>query len=59
MSVPSFDYDFLRNPFHLRSRQIDRQQPVFQIGAPDLDPFRQNEGLLKLAGSNAAMQVLP
>jgi hypothetical protein len=59
ISVPSFDYDFLRNPFHFGPGQIDRQEPVLQIGSFDFDSLRQNKGLLKLAGGNAPVQVFP
>src|SRR5205809_6797379 len=60
--VPLFvliDSNCLNDPFRLRPGQIDRQQPVFQIRAQPMHPFRQHEGALEVARGDAAMDVLP
>ena len=43
----------------LRTREIDRQQSVFQIGAKNLHSVSQHEGALELAGRDAAMKEVP
>src|SRR3954469_13802254 len=60
--VPLFvliDSNCLNDPFRLRPGEVDRQQPVFQIRAQHLHPFRQHEGALEVARGDAAMDVLP
>ena len=42
----------------MRPHQIDRQQPVFQIGAQHLHAVRQHEGALELARGDAAVEIL-
>src|SRR5215467_5297784 len=42
---------------NLGSDEIDVEQTIIQPRTAHLDPFRQYEGPLELAGRNAAMQV--
>ena len=53
------DSDCLNNLLRLRPGEIDRQQPVFQVRAQHLHPFRQHEGALEVPRRDAAMDVLP
>src|SRR5256884_1810295 len=60
--VPLFvliDSNCLNDPFRLRPGKVDGQQPVFQIRAQHMHPFRQHEGALEVARGDAAMDVLP
>ena len=43
----------------LRADQIDRQQPVLQVGAQHLHAVRQHEHALELARGDAAVEILP
>ena len=40
-------------------REINRKKSVLEIGTQDLHAIGKQKGALKLAGSNAAMQILP
>src|SRR3954451_19073510 len=42
-----------------RALQVHVEQSVVQRGPDHIDPFRQNEAALELAGGNAAMQINP
>src|ERR1700740_497297 len=60
--VPLFvfiDSDCLNDLLRLGPGQIDRQQPVLQIRSQHMHPLCQNEGALKVACGNPAMDVLP
>src|SRR5215471_19093268 len=60
--VPLFvfiDSDCLNDPLRFRPGQIDRQQPVLQIRAQHLHPFRQHESALEVSRGDAAVDVLP
>jgi hypothetical protein len=53
------DDNRLHDPFGLRPHQIDRQQPVPQIGAQYLHAVCQHESSLELARGDAAVEILP
>src|SRR3990167_8672819 len=53
------DLDPPGNPLGERPGKIDRQEPVLQRCPENLDAFGKNEGLLELAGSDAAVKVGP
>src|SRR5215218_11185093 len=57
--VPRGDVDLPDDPLRLGTGEIDRQQPVGQVGAQNLHAFGEQEGALELPRGNAAMQVLP
>src|SRR3954465_15544264 len=42
-----------------RPRQVDREQSILQVGVLHLHAVRQHESSLKLAGSDATVQILP
>src|SRR5512137_598972 len=51
--------DLLDDPLRLRPDEIDREQPVHQIGAEHLHAVGKKKGALELAGGDAAMEEMP
>src|SRR5262249_48245445 len=58
-SVVLLDGDRLDHALRLRTREVDRQQPVLEVGAQHLHAVREDEGALELPRGDAAVQVLP
>src|SRR5579883_3045960 len=52
------DRDRLNHALRLGTREVNRQQPVFQIGAQHLHSVRQHECALELTGGNSAVQIV-
>src|SRR5262249_30473583 len=52
------DRDRLDDAFRLRADQIDREQAVLEVCALHFHTLGQHEAALKLAGSDAAMEIL-
>src|SRR6516165_3810169 len=57
-SVLLVDGDRSNDPLGLRPHQIDRQQPVLQVGAEHLHAVSQHKRALELARGNTAMEKL-
>src|SRR5205823_480754 len=55
-SVMVRDADRFHDPFRLWPGEIDRQQPVLEVGAQNLHSFREHEGALELARRDAAVE---
>ena len=53
----SFYFDLTHDPLRFRPLEIDGEQPVFQLRALHLDTVGQDEGTLKLAGRDAAVEI--
>src|SRR5687768_12331250 len=51
------DLDRLHSALLLRSDEIDMEKSVVELGACDLNAFSQYKAPLKLAGSDAAVQI--
>src|SRR5215470_9484116 len=58
-SVVLLDGDRLDYALGLRAREIDRQQPVLEVGPKHIHAVCKHERALELPRGNAAMQVLP
>src|SRR5262245_52933627 len=58
-SIVVRDADRLHDSFRLRPGQIDRQQPVLEIGTQHFHAIREHEGALELARRYAAMKIVP
>src|ERR1700685_3260808 len=53
------DCDRLNHPLRLRTRKVNRQQPILQIGTQYLHPIGQHESPLELTGRDPAVEILP
>src|SRR6476661_5926678 len=53
------DLDRPHDACRFRPRQVDREEPVLQVGLLHLHAVRQHKRSLELAGGDAAMQILP
>src|SRR5258708_13283488 len=53
------DCDRLNHPLRLRTREVNGQQPIFQIGTQHLHSISQYERALELTRGNSAVQILP
>src|SRR5215472_11732147 len=58
-SVVLLDGDRLDHALRLRAREIDRQQPVLEVGTEHIHAVCEHESALELPRGDAAMQVLP
>src|SRR5258708_20103751 len=52
------DCDRLNHPLRLRTREVNGQQPIFQIGTQHLHSISQYECALELTRGNSAVEVL-
>src|SRR5260370_9720142 len=52
------DCDRLNRPLRLRTREVNGQQPIFQIGTQHLHSISQYECALELTRGNSAVEVL-
>ena len=52
------DCDRLSHPLRLRTREVNRQQPIFEIGTQHLHSIRQHECALELTGSDSAVEIV-
>src|ERR1043166_1095508 len=51
--------DRLDHALGLRAREVDREQPVLEVGTQHVHAVCKHEGALELPRGDAAMQVLP
>src|ERR1700694_4245751 len=61
-AVPSFmlgDCNRLNDALRLRTREVDGQQSILQVGSQYLHSVRQNEAALELTRRDAAVEILP
>src|SRR5258708_4770611 len=52
------DCDRLNHPLRLRTREVNGQQPIFQIGTQHLHSISQYECALELTRGNSAVEIL-
>src|SRR5262249_2798402 len=58
-SLVLLDGDRLHHALGFRTREIDRQQAILQVGAQHLHSVGEHEGPLELSRCDAAIEILP